>query len=349
MQPQFAALDVGSTPRWASGVSSTSAALVLHQNTRKWERVRQPVFFLTFPKHRESGAEESSRTAIDKLARFSEILDNSRPAAGHRRTEPSPTSPTSAITQNGSRTPEEEEQVGNSQEATKRALEEEDPAESHHSEALVRRSLTHPSVPSNICRNQKETLSQNYRRLGLTARLNHAAGGQEKTIALLGLNDAKSARADTAVSSTANALNIVSKPPPAVDVEELQVERDPDTGAILRVVGGQENKENPLNDPLNELEGDEVEWDGFAMVPEQREGESENPVIRELEEAARNGARKAPRKQSQLEEQWLERLVEAHGEDYTKMARDRKLNPMQQTEADIKKRVRKWRASQAQE
>ncbi|KAH8722662.1 nucleolar protein 16 [Phaeosphaeriaceae sp. PMI808] len=196
--------------------------------------------------------------------------------------------------------------------------------------------------------NQKETLSQNYRRLGLTSRLNHATGGTEKTIALLGLNDAKSARADTTVNSTANALNIVSKAPEALDVQELEVERDPETGAILRVIGGQEDESaNPLNDLLNELDDEQgEEWSGFAMIPEPREGEETNPVIRQLEEAARNGVRKAPRKQSQREEEWLERLVGRYGEDYGRMARDKKLNPMQQTEADIKKRVKKWKASQ---
>jgi nucleolar protein 16 len=198
------------------------------------------------------------------------------------------------------------------------------------------------------CRDQKETLSQNYRRLGLTSRLNHATGGQEKTIALLGLNDAKSSRADTAYGSTANALNIVSKAPQTIEVGELEVERDPETGAILRIIGGQEETDNPLNDPLNELDNEDgEEWDGFAMVPEQREGERVNPVIRQLEEAARNGERKAPRKQSQREEEWLERLVAKYGDDYGKMTRDKKLNPMQQTETDIRTRVRKWKASQA--
>jgi nucleolar protein 16 len=208
-----------------------------------------------------------------------------------------------------------------------------------------RASLT-PLTKSN--RNQKETLSQNYRRLGLTARLNHATGGQEKTIALLGLNDAKSSRADIAFGSTANALNIVSKAPQTIEVEELEVERDPETGAILRVIGQKEEIENPLNDPLNELEEENgEEWNGFAMVPEKREGEQVNPVIQQLEEAARNGERKAPRKQSQREEEWLERLVSKYGDDYGKMARDRKLNPMQQTETDIKKRVKKWKATKA--
>jgi nucleolar protein 16 len=198
-------------------------------------------------------------------------------------------------------------------------------------------------------RNQKETLSQNYRRLGLTARLNHATGGTEKTIALLGLNDGKSSRADTAANSTANALNIVSKAPETIETEEIEVERDPETGAILRITGQRETKDNPLNDPLNDIENsdDEAEWNGFSMVPEPREGESENPVIRQLEEAARNGAHKAPRGQSQREKEWAERLVTQYGEDYGRMARDRKLNPMQQTETDIRKRVLKWKASQA--
>ncbi|KAH7356014.1 nucleolar protein 16 [Pyrenochaeta sp. MPI-SDFR-AT-0127] len=199
--------------------------------------------------------------------------------------------------------------------------------------------------------NQKETLSQNYRRLGLTSRLNHATGGTEKTIASLGLNDAKSSRADTAANSTANALNIVSKAPEVIAAEEIEVERDPETGAILRVTGQQETKDNPLNDPLNEIEDsdEEAEWNGFAMVPERREDESENPVIRQLEEAARNGVRKAPRGQSQREQEWAERLVSRYGEDYGRMARDRKLNPMQQTEADIRKRVLKWKASLAKD
>lgn len=107
-------------------------------------------------------------------------------------------------------------------------------------------------------------------------------------------------------------------------------------------------RDNPLNDPLNEVEdaNEDAEWNGFSMVPERRDGESENPVIRQLEEAARNGARKAPRGQSQREQEWVERLVGKYGEDYGRMARDRKLNPMQQTESDIKKRVGKWRAAQ---
>ncbi|KAJ4351171.1 Nucleolar protein 16 [Didymosphaeria variabile] len=215
-----------------------------------------------------------------------------------------------------------------------------------HKQPSKKKILQNPIIAKNW--NQKETLSQNYARLGLTARLNHATGGTEKTIRTLGLNDSKSSRADAAAGSTADTLNIVSAKPQITEIEELEVERDPETGAILRVKG--ENKvDNPLNDPLNEVlgEGGEMEeWNGFAMVPSER---SDNPVIRQLEDAARNGARKAPRSQSQREVEWLERLVAKHGDDYAKMSRDKKLNPMQQTAADIKKRVTKLNDSKGKE
>jgi nucleolar protein 16 len=64
--------------------------------------------------------------------------------------------------------------------------------------------------------------------------------------------------------------------------------------------------------------------------------------VRELEEQASMVAEKKPRKQSQREQEWCQRLVERWGEDFGKMARDRRLNPMQQTENDIARRIRKW-------
>jgi nucleolar protein 16 len=38
-------------------------------------------------------------------------------------------------------------------------------------------------------------------------------------------------------------------------------------------------------------------------------------------------------------------LVAKHGDNLRAMARDKKLNPMQQTEADLGRRIKKWRAS----
>ncbi|KAF2469988.1 60S ribosomal subunit biogenesis protein-like protein Nop16 [Lindgomyces ingoldianus] len=214
--------------------------------------------------------------------------------------------------------------------------------------------LANPIIAANW--NQKETLTQNYRRLGLTARLNHATGGTEKTIALLGLNDPASSRADAPKNSTADKLNIVSRAPETAQLEEVDVERDPETGEIVRIGSGNEGeRDNPLNDPLNELEDEGEgeglgEWNGFAMVPEEQEPQanSRNPVIRQLEEQARNGVKKTPRKQSQREEEWIARLVEKYGDDCKRMVWDRKLNPMQQSEGDLRRRVRKWREGHGQ-
>jgi nucleolar protein 16 len=196
-----------------------------------------------------------------------------------------------------------------------------------------------------VQRNQKETLSQNYRRLGLTARLNHATGGTEKTIKLLGLDDPN---VDPSVDSTIDKLNIVGHAPiETVGVDDAIVERDPETGAILRVINDPFALDNnPLNDPINELvEEDTEQWSSFAMVPA---GKADNPVIAALEDAARNGVKKAPRKQSGREEEWIEKLVEKYGEDYGKMTRDRRLNPFQQSEGDIRRRAKKWQKSKAQ-
>ena len=110
----------------------------------------------------------------------------------------------------------------------------------------------------------------------------------------------------------------------------------------------------------------EVEWRGRKLVDELGEDDEDedervegtqheiftggkddgdgNGVVRQLAIAARRGERKkAGRKQSQREEEWVERLVGRYGDDVGRMARDRKLNPMQQSPADIAKRVMIWR------
>lgn len=81
------------------------------------------------------------------------------------------------------------------------------------------------------------------------------------------------------------------------------------------------------------------EFEGFDG-----EKEEENEIVKQLEQQASMGAPPAERKQSDGEREWIERLVAKHGEDFEKMARDRRLNPMQQTPADIKRRVKKWKA-----
>jgi len=121
-----------------------------------------------------------------------------------------------------------------------------------------------------------------------------------------------------------------------MQVTEVRVERDAD-GRILRVV----RDANPLHDPLNEveeseseIEDDGEEWGGI-------DGRDQPLVVRELERQANQPTEKTVRHQSGREREWLESLTAKYGDDVAAMARDRRLNPMQQTVPDIKKRLKK--------
>ncbi|KAF4120854.1 FAD dependent oxidoreductase [Geosmithia morbida] len=201
--------------------------------------------------------------------------------------------------------------------------------------------------------NKKETLAQNYRRLGLAARLRGPTGGTEK---LLSSSKEAGASGRPAKRSDVDPFAIAPTNQKAV-LGEAKVERDA-SGRIVRVIRpGSGNDANPLNDPLNEYDSDSddgtgakkkgakidngvanyEEWGGI------REQGDETDVVRTLMDEARNPAEKKPRYQSSREREWLTSLVDKHGDDVTAMARDRKLNPMQQTAADIARRLKKLR------
>ncbi|KAH7321621.1 60S ribosomal subunit biogenesis protein-like protein Nop16 [Rhexocercosporidium sp. MPI-PUGE-AT-0058] len=200
--------------------------------------------------------------------------------------------------------------------------------------------LGNPIIAANW--NQDETLTQNYRRLGLTSRLNSATGGIEKLRA-----------GDVSKTSTTSKLAISNAIPKQFAPVSARVERDPETGKILRVIHAEDD--NPLNDPLNVVEAMDFEgaeddgevFEGFeneAGTGKNKKGKSKNEIVRKLEEQASMVPEKRERSQSEREKEWIERLVGKWGEDFEKMARDRKLNPMQQTPADIRRRVGKWKA-----
>ncbi|KFY63175.1 hypothetical protein V496_04142 [Pseudogymnoascus sp. VKM F-4515 (FW-2607)] len=178
----------------------------------------------------------------------------------------------------------------------------------------------------------KQTLTQNYTRLGLASRLNAATGGTEKKIS---------------ASSTAGTLAITSALPTTIAPQTARVERDA-AGKIVKVIHSHTKKANPLNDPLNDLESeDEDAMEGFeGFADEEEEG---NDIVKQLEEQALRVAEKKPRKQSVREQEWCQRLSEKWGEDYKSMVKDRRLNPMQQNEPDIRRRILKWRESKSSE
>ena len=179
-----------------------------------------------------------------------------------------------------------------------------------------------------LVRDQSLTLSQNYHRLGLTSKLNSRAGGTERLAADLQVKKTTGAK-------PLDPLSVSSRLSTTVIPTETQVERDPKTGAIIRVIHPFLDKnENPLNDPLNEIskEGD------AAMMKL-----STNGIIRRLEEQASVEVKQRPRKQSKREAEWISDLVQNYGDDYLGMVKDRKLNPYQQTEGDLRRRVKRWK------
>lgn len=132
----------------------------------------------------------------------------------------------------------------------------------------------------------------------------------------------------------------------------VKVERDAD-GKIVRVL----RKDNPLNDPLNDIESgsddeegnindDEEGESGEAKKKSTTTGEGAQRVVDLLEAEASRPTEAHKRHQSQQEREWLGRLVARHGDDTAAMARDLKLNPMQQTAANIRKRLAVYKANQ---
>lgn len=185
----------------------------------------------------------------------------------------------------------------------------------------------------NSRRDRKLTVSQNYKILGLSSRLNAPTGGTEKKPRSKE-NDASSVKRDTLAIGGPTAASLTT--------QEVRVEKDPDTGRIIRVIRPETDEiDNPLNDPLNNI---------MDVDAEEAKPATKNAIVAQLEAQAAEeeeqlAQKRRPRQQSQREGEWIAKLVEKHGDNVKAMVRDRKLNPMQQTEGDISRRIRKWNAS----
>ena len=168
--------------------------------------------------------------------------------------------------------------------------------------------------------------------MGLTSKLNAPTGGIEKATSL----SKTGANADQSLDSLH--IRSIGTAPTSIQPGEVQVERDPESGHILRVirpVTDAQGKRNPLNDPLNDLSDS-----GEAAPSHQASGIIPTLEAQASEEASRS---KKKRHQSKREEEWIEKLVAKHGDNFRAMSRDRKLNVMQQSEGDLKRRVGRWK------
>lgn len=236
--------------------------------------------------------------------------------------------------------------------------------------------LTNPLIASKW--DKKLTLAQNYRKLGLSSKLNVRSGGVEK---VRKVKDGEEGRKEVVMEEERDPLAFASGDgifgkrkrgeSAAAGVGVTKVVRD-EEGKITRVVHethengeGRRRKSNPLNDPLVDLESDSdtaedlnssrqrghIPQHSLPPAPNNRNTKpSVSPtdnnttnVVPALEALASATKKPKPRQQSQFEKEWIERLVAKHGDDIAAMSRDRKLNPRQQTEGDIGRRVKIWR------
>ena len=219
-----------------------------------------------------------------------------------------------------------------------------------------KRILNNPIIAANWDKSQ--TITQNYKRLGLTSKLNkHTGGTERKADANQQLEAGKPGK--TRKRQDEDALSIVGHKQASLQqgLSEVRIVRDPETGAILEVIESNTAKANPLNDPLNDLDSDDEEdqQPGWARRGTQHgnveEGDFEGfgdddgktDVVRQLEARASMPAKKYKRKQTDNEIAFIEDLVRKHGDNVSKMARDMKINYMQRTEGDLKKRIKTWR------
>ncbi|KAK3825622.1 MAG: ribosome biogenesis protein Nop16 [Benniella sp.] len=155
---------------------------------------------------------------------------------------------------------------------------------------------------------KKATLRQNYARLGLLASLNGVTGGIE-------VKDEQELMENEQRSLEEMAATLTE--------EQGIIQRDEEGNIINIIMGKAKTKEE-----IEELMEKEIE-----------PVKAKTDVVRALEAQAANILKKE-RYQSEGELVWAAKLVEKYGDDYEKMFWDRKLNPNQQTAAQLKKRIR---------
>lgn len=167
------------------------------------------------------------------------------------------------------------------------------------------------------------TLQQNYKRLGLRAKLGHMAGGVEQKVeTLTELRNKKKNKGNNNETVTIDEIEHTDDPA-KIPEGEARIIRDPKTNEVLKVIYGTMKVED-------EEDNDDEKVD--------------NSVIKQLEEYAEQHSKvKKERHLSDRESDWLKSLYEKYGDDYEKMKWDKKLNIYQQSAGDLKRRINKWK------
>lgn len=161
---------------------------------------------------------------------------------------------------------------------------------------------------------KKLTLKQNYKRLGLTARLGHATGGEEATVTTVSeYRASKEAEGPQAPSPESIATET---DPEKIPLGEARLIRDPETNEVVQVIYGK------------------------MEVAAKKETANPTSIIDELIKYNEEHA-KPPRNitTTAREDAWLAKLEEKYGDDFEKMKWDKKLNPTFMSAGQLRKKM----------
>lgn len=192
------------------------------------------------------------------------------------------------------------------------------------------------------------TMKQNYKNLGLRAKLQTPSGGQEvdyskvvEKVPVKSIVDEDGSDEDDELNEDDEEEEQNNKTDTNNDDEEFdenkipegeaRIQRDED-GNVIKVVYGK----------LKKFDIDE-DVEVLKKQAAAEEEETKTDVVRELELYASRPEVTDARIQSEREEEWLERLYRKHGNNYQKMFFDKKLNIYQQSVGDIKRRLNIWK------
>ncbi|KAF7723919.1 Nucleolar protein 16 [Apophysomyces ossiformis] len=167
---------------------------------------------------------------------------------------------------------------------------------------------------------KKQTLKQNYERLGLLTSLNGVSGGREKLVPPKKEEAMDTEEGEELKELTEEEIEKVKK---SLRPGEGLIQRD-DEGNVIRVIVGERKTH------------DEILDEEFPVV------EAKTDVVRELEARAAC-AIKRERHQTEYEKDWIAQLIAKHGDDYEAMFWDKKLNIYQQTANQLKRKCEKYK------